>query len=186
MLINVTLKREKKMTKFNENAKLESGTVLVATYGSLRHGMGNFPCNLSAGGVFVATGLSVETFQLYEFGSGSFPSISLNPEHTSEETQKLVVDIFATTTKGLEGPYDCLEGHYPHALDRSFYNRTEKEFTLREDAVIDGETVKAGTTVTAWVYHIDEEQQVPVNHGDWCIHKRGESYYDTVDYSVTK
>ncbi|MFW3388493.1 UNVERIFIED_CONTAM: gamma-glutamylcyclotransferase family protein, partial [Kocuria sp. CPCC 205274] len=61
---------------------------------------------------------------------------------------------------GLEGPYDRLEG-YPH-----FYNRTQVPVTLEN-----------GDTLTAWIYHIDEDRAREVtNGGDWCLY-RNEDYY---------
>ncbi len=159
---------------FNKNAKLESGTVLVATYGSLRRNMENFTVNNRAGGTFLVSGHSTKEIPLYEYSGGYFPSISLNPEHVTEDTAPVVVDIFTTTENGLTGPYDCLEG-YP-----SFYNRTEVEFVTSEDCEIDGEKVEAGTVLTAWVYHIDTVQNVQVKDGDWCVHKRGKEYYDSL------
>ncbi len=164
-----------KMTAFNKNAKTEAGTVLMATYGSLRRGMGNIWCNDAAKATFVATGTAVEPCQLYSYGSGSFPSVSLNPAHVQPEMKDLVVDIYSTDEKGLTGPYDGLEG-YP-----TFYNRTEMPFKLTQDAVIDGEELKAGTVVTAWIYHIDEVQCNAVNSGDWCTHKVGEDYYEKLE-----
>lgn len=166
------------MTKFNENAKLESGTILVATYGSLRRGMSNFGVNARGNGVFGATGLSTVKIPLYQYGGGYFPSISLNPEHVVLGTSKVVVDIFLSDEQGLTGAYDSLEGYNHRDPENGFYNRTEVEFELTSDLEVDGTTVSAGTVVTAWVYHIDEVQPNPVFHGDWCIFKRGEDHYE--------
>ncbi len=159
---------------FNKEAKLESGTVLVATYGSLRRNMENFTVNERAGGEYLVTGKSVKNIPLYQYGGGYFPSISLAERDVTEETPQVVVDIFTTTENGLTGPYDCLEG-YP-----SFYNRSQVEFITDTDCEIDGETVPAGTVLTAWVYHIDAAQRVQVMDGDWCVHKRGEDYYKSL------
>lgn len=165
---------------YNEKAKLESGTVLVATYGSLRRNMENFTVNQRAGGEFLVAGKSTTPIALYQYGGGYFPSISLNPDHAVEGTPEVVVDIFTTTQAGLEGPYDTLEGHSTSNPERSFYNRTEVEFETLEDCELDGEKVPAGTVLTAWVYHIDEVQPVQVQSGDWCVHKRGEEYYKSL------
>lgn len=165
---------------FNKEAKLESGTVLVATYGSLRRNMENFRVNGRAGGEYLVTGKSVKNIPLYQYGGGYFPSISLAESDVTEDTPQVVVDIFTTTTEGLTGAYDCLEGYNAKNPEDGFYNRSQIEFVTDTDCVIDGETVDAGTTLTAWVYHIDSPQSVQVMDGDWCVHKRGQDYYSSL------
>lgn len=151
------LLNESKVKKMSVQTEDRNKKVLVATYGSLRRRMGNFGVNGRAGGEYSFTGLTKECYNLYEYGGGGFPSVSL--KHNSSGTQ-VVVDVFETTVEGLKGPYDSLEG-YPY-----FYNRTELQI-IKPD----------GTEVTAWMYHIDNEQRVPVPHGDWCVHKHGANYY---------
>ncbi|MFW3388241.1 UNVERIFIED_CONTAM: gamma-glutamylcyclotransferase family protein, partial [Kocuria sp. CPCC 205274] len=122
------------------------GKCFVATYGSLRRGMHNTRVNQMAGGELVGLGNTDRPYNLYDLGS--FPSISL--VHTDQETP-VRVEVYETNIEGgLEGPYDRLEG-YPH-----FYNRTEVPVTLDN-----------GDTLTAWIYHIDEDARRPVEGGDW-------------------
>lgn len=138
-------------------------TVLVATYGSLRRGMGNFRVNLRAGGEFVGTGKTMEHFDLFEYCYG-FPSVSLT--HNSAG-KPVTVDVFATTQDGLEGAYDGLEGHHGNDNPHTFYKRSKVKVQMDN-----------GNLVDAWMYHIDEETGPVVEHGDWCVHKNGEQYYD--------
>ena len=139
-----------------------SDKVLVAVYGSLRVGMENARVNERAGGVHIGTGKTVENYDLYQYGGGYFPSVSL----VHNESQKpVVVDVFETTVAGLEGPYDCLEGHHGNDSNYTFYNRD------LVDVELNGEIVKC------WIYNIPEVQPNRVESGDWCLFKRPD-YYD--------
>lgn len=138
--------------------KAAEGNTFIATYGSLRRDMQNFRVNGSGGGKFVGLGKTVDNVNLYRYGGAYFPSVSL--AHGSNGTP-VVVDVFEAPIKGgLEGPYDTLEG-YPH-----FYNRSEVGIKL-----------ESGDTLTAWIYHIDEDQRELVESGDWCLHNRP-NYYE--------
>lgn len=141
----------------------KAGHVFVATYGSLRRDMENFRVNAHGDGEYFGHGRTVDDFNLYVYGSSYFPSVSL--KHNSHGNP-VVVDIFEVPEDGLTGAYDMLEGHNPNHPESGFYNRTEIPVDLDD-----------GRTVIAWIYHIDEEQRTPVEHGDWCIHKRGDNYY---------
>lgn len=136
----------------------KAGNVFIATYGSLRLGMENFRVNASGNGVHVGTGKTENNIDLYQYGGAYFPSVSL--AHNSNGKQ-VVVDVFEAPEgdDGLEGAYDMLEG-YP-----SFYNRTIIPIVMDN-----------GDTLDAWIYHIDEEQSVLVESGDWCSHKGLEGY----------
>lgn len=123
----------------------KEGNVFIATYGSLRTGMGNFPVNARGGGVSIGNGRTVENFNMYSLGG--FPSLSL--AHNSHGVPA-VVEVFEAPETGMKGAYDRLEG-YP-----SFYNRTPIEVAMDD-----------GSSLTAWIYHIDEEQSTPVTKGDW-------------------
>ena len=120
---------------------------LVAVYGSLRLGMSNASVNDRAEATFLGKGNTKEDFNLYQYGGGYFPCVSL--AHSSNKTP-VVVDVFEVSQDGLEGPYDALEG-YP-----GFYNRTEIIVKMYNDDL-----------VKAWIYHIDEKQEVLVTSGDW-------------------
>lgn len=138
------------------------GSTFVATYGSLRRGMQNFPVNANGGGVFLAKGKTAENFDLYRYGGLYFPSVSL--KHNSSE-KPVVVDVFEVPLGGLTGPYDRLEG-YP-----GFYDRHEVDINLDD-----------GSTLKAWIYHIDEEQDNRVESGDWCTFNRP-NYYEELESS---
>lgn len=140
--------------------------VLVAAYGSLRRGMGNFRVNERAGGEFVGTGKTNDNIDLFQYCSG-FPSVSL--QH-SDAGKSVVVDLFRTTQQGLEGAYDMLEGHHGNDNPHTFYKRTQIQVTL-----------DSGEEVTAWIYHIDEQTGPLVEGGDWCVHKNGEGYYEALE-----
>lgn len=120
--------------------------VLVAVYGSLRQGLGNHRVIGMANGELVDTGKTKENYNMYSLGG--FPSVSL--AHTTHNSP-IVVEVYRTDEEGLTGPLDGLEG-YPN-----FYNRT------LVDVVLDD----SGEVVKVWLYHIDEEQRVPVHNGDW-------------------
>lgn len=141
--------------------KPSEGHVFIATYGSLRRDMENFRVNSSGGGKFVGKGQTVNNYDLFRFGGGYFPSVSL--KH-SESDKPVVVDVFIAPESGLHGAYDCLEG-YPH-----FYDRTPVDILMDN-----------GDTLTAWIYHIDEVQPTRVESGDWCTYKRGEAYYENLE-----
>ncbi len=131
-----------------------SNKVLIAAYGSLRKGMSNFGVNARGGGEYSFTGKTKNCYNLYRYGQCYFPSVSL--EHDTNGTQ-VVVDVFEAPESGMLGAYDRLEG-YP-----DFYNRTEI-------TVVDSE----GKEHTAWIYHIDEEQDTLVQSGDWVeFNKKG-------------
>ena len=51
--------------------------VLVATYGSLRLRMENARVNDRAGGKYLASGSTVNNYDLFRYGGGYFPSVSL-------------------------------------------------------------------------------------------------------------
>lgn len=142
-----------------------SDKVLVATYGSLRRNMHNAMVNDNANAVFVGKGKTKENFDLFEYGGGAFPSVSL--VH-SESNTPVVVDLYETTGAGLTGAYDWLEGYRGPEYARNFYNRTKVNI-LKDD----------GEEVEAWLYHIDEEQPVRVPSGDWCLHKDA-NYYERI------
>lgn len=139
-----------------------SNRVLVATYGSLRLGMGNYRTNERANAVRLGTGITDTPFVLYEYGGGSFPAISLTQDCVAD---RLVVDIFETDEAGLTGPYDMLEGcRYGAGPDHSFYYRTLVPVTWVNAA---GETEHDD----AWIYHIDNYVgNVRVDTGDWVHH----------------
>ena len=134
--------------------------VYVATYGSLRRGMGNARVNEMANATFVGKGLTNDNFDLFRYGGGYFPSVSLAD---SESGTQVVIDVWETDMDGLTGPYDGLEG-YP-----SFYNRTQIEITMDD-----------GTAATAWIYHIDRPTGERVPSGDWCTHKHPNYYEEMV------
>lgn len=133
------------------------GKVFIATYGSLRRGMHNYRVNVMGNGQLVGMGETDENYNLYDLGS--FPSVSL--AHNSHD-MSVVVEVYEAPADntGLTGPYDRLEG-YPN-----FYNRTEIPVTLEN-----------GDTLTAWIYHIDEDMARPVEGGDWCLY-RNANYYN--------
>lgn len=135
--------------------------ILVATYGSLRLGMGNYRTNERAGAERIATGSTVTPYNLYEYGGGGFPAISLTQECKAPQ---LVVDIFRTDEAGLFGPYDSLEGYRRNAPEQSFYNRTLVPVQwINEDGEVE--------TAEAWIYHIDNYVgKVLVEDGDWVRH----------------
>jgi gamma-glutamylaminecyclotransferase len=123
----------------------------VAVYGSLRLGMVNEPINNRAGAVWQCQGKTVNNHDLYEYGGRYFPCVSL--KHNNAEKQ-IVVDVFEVNETGLEGNYDVLEG-YP-----SFYNRTQIPIQMAD-----------GQILSAWIYHIDDEQEILVESGDWVEYK---------------
>ena len=139
--------------------------VLVATYGSLRLRMENARVNDRAGGKYLASGSTVNNYDLFRYGGGYFPSVSL--VH-SESKKPVVVDVYETTEEGLTGAYDMLEGHRGNDNPHTFYKRTQ--IPVRLDS---------GEEVMAWIYHIDEQQETRVPSGDWCTYKRP-YYYDEV------
>lgn len=139
-----------------EVVQAKEGHVFIATYGSLRRNMQNFRVNSHGGGEFVAKGKTVDNYDLYRYGGSYFPSVSL--KH-SESGVPVIVDVFEAPEDGLTGAYDMLEG-YP-----GFYNRTQIPILLDD-----------GRTVSAWIYHIDDEQRNRVESGDWCTHNDAEYY----------
>lgn len=141
-----------------------SNPVFVATYGSLRRGMGNHGVNARAGGEVYGLGKTVQPATLYAYCSG-FPSVSLQ-----HQTHQVRVEVYKTTQEGLEGAYDCLEGCYGQDHTANFYNRTPIEIEM-----------DSGETLTAWIYHIDTDYpDRVVDSGDWCTYKKGDKYYETI------
>ena len=140
----------------------KEGKTFIATYGSLRRNMENFGVNARGNGQFIGKGLTTDNYDLFQYGRGYFPSVSL--KH-SESKAQVVVDVFEAPDDrtGLKGSYDMLEG-YP-----SFYNRTQIDITMDN-----------GDTLSAWIYHIDEEQPNRVESGDWCTHKYS-NYYEALE-----
>lgn len=130
-----------------------SGKVLVAVYGSLRSGMHNAAVNDRAGATLVGKGRTVDNYDLHQYSSCYFPSVSL--AHSTSE-KPVVVEVFETDQSGLEGPYDGLEGHRGNDNPHTFYKRTLVPVLL-----------DSGEQVEAWIYHIDETQPVRVESGDW-------------------
>lgn len=136
---------------------LPEGFVYIATYGSLRRGMGNFRVNAYGEGEFFSQGKTVEKFNLYNYCEDCYPSLSL--AHNYADT-RVVVDVFKAPLHGLRGAYDSLEG-YNENSDWNHYNRTEIQVELDD-----------GQIITAWIYHIDEDQgeEKVVHDGDWVRH----------------
>lgn len=149
----------------------KEGNVFVSTYGSLRRGMQNFRVNANGGGVYFGTGESAKNINLYRYGGAYFPSISLT--HDSHGVP-VVLDVFEVPMEGLTGAYDCLEGYNPRNPQAGFYNRSEIEVVLDN-----------GDRLTAWVYHIDEEQPEAVLSGDWCTFN-DPSYYEQFKEAATE
>lgn len=129
-----------------------SDKVLVAVYGTLRTGEGNFRCMESAQGVSLGLGKTVENYNIYSLGG--FPKVSLT---RNSHNVPVVVEVFETDERGLTGPLDRLEG-YP-----AFYDRTKVPVKL-----------DSGETVEAWIYHIESNSGLsyPILNGDWV--KRSE------------
>lgn len=156
--------QEIKMTDVVKNVIFPSeGKTFIATYGSLRRGMQNFRVNSSGGGEFVGLGKTVDNYDLYRYGGAYFPSVNLAE---SKSGQPVVVDVFEAPVSGLEGSYDTLEGHRPGS-EHNFYDRTKVEIEMDD-----------GSFLTAWIYHIDEDQgdDNRVLSGDWCLHNRPDYY----------
>jgi gamma-glutamylcyclotransferase (GGCT)/AIG2-like uncharacterized protein YtfP len=120
---------------------------LIAVYGSLRPGMSNERVNDNAEARHLGTATTVNHMNLYEYGQGYFPSVSL--EHT-DSGKPVVIDLYECTEDNMIDHYDALEG-YP-----SFYNRTKIPVRTYTDDIVE-----------AWIYHIDEAQDVLVTSGDW-------------------
>ena len=139
------------------NTELEDGFCYIATYGSLRRGMGNFRVNAYGDGEFFSQGKTVDNFNLYNYCEDCYPSLSL--AHNYANT-RVVVDVFKAPLSGLRGAYDSLEG-YREGQSHNHYNRTEIQVELDD-----------GQMITAWIYHIDEDQgeDKVVKDGDWCRH----------------
>lgn len=149
----------------NSKSNTSSNPVYVACYGSLRRNMGNDRVNKYAEATLVGLGNTVEHYNLYAYCSG-FPSVSL--AHNSAD-KAVRVEVYQTTMAGLTGPYDMLEG-YRGDSEHNFYNRTLVPVQMDNGDVLD-----------CWIYHIDEEQSVLVESGDWCEYKRGAEYYESLE-----
>ena len=104
---------------------------VVAVYGSLKRGFGNFGCMERANGIFIGKATSVDSNLIME-GCG-YPFLI---KDDSDLAGKVAVELFVVGTSGLIGALDSLEGH------PKFYKREKQQF-IRE---IDGESVEA------WVY----------------------------------
>ena len=102
--------------------------MVVAVYGSLKRGYGNYPTMERANGKFITE--AVSTFNV-DMDGRSFPYINLN-----KDGYPMRVEIFEV--EDIE-PIDWLEGH------PSFYKRELKEFK--------GEDNK---TYEAWVYILQD------------------------------
>jgi len=102
---------------------------LVAVYGSLKRGYGNFRVMERAKGKFILEAISKKTFVMD--GSG-YPYINYA---TGENAHPIFVELFEVDEWGFTNPLDSLEGH-PH-----FYKRELETFVLPD-----------GTEVEAWVY----------------------------------
>uniref|UniRef100_A0AAU6NU80 Gamma-glutamylcyclotransferase AIG2-like domain-containing protein n=1 Tax=Escherichia phage 1-6bf TaxID=3117708 RepID=A0AAU6NU80_9CAUD len=138
-----------------------SEVIYVATYGSLRRGQANYLVNDRAGAKSIGEGWTEDNFDLFRYGGSYFPSISLTHSNNNKPVR---VEVFATDKAGLEGPYDRLEGYNKHSPEDSFYQRTQ--IAVKMDS---------GETVIAWIYHIDKEQDVLVESGDWSEYLKSES-----------
>lgn len=141
----------------------KEGNVFIATYGSLRRGMHNWRVNEYGNGQVVGLGNTDENYNLYDLGS--FPSVSLAHNSHGAKVRVEVYEAPADET-GMRGSYDRLEG-YREGASHQFYNRTEIPVTMDN-----------GDTLTAWIYHIDEDQSRPVVSGDWCLHRNPNYYTD--------
>lgn len=142
----------------NTVRKPAEGKTFIATYGSLRRGKQNYRVNESGCGKFVGLGVTEENYNLYRYSGSYFPSVSMT---NSDNNTPVVVDVFeAPIDGGLTGAYDALEG-YPN-----FYNRTKVNIKMDD-----------GSTLEAWIYHIDEDQDEVITSGDWCLHNN-DSYYE--------
>lgn len=121
--------------------------VLVAVYGTLRTGEGNYRCMVRADGKSLGLGATVNNYNLYSLGG--FPKVSLT---RNDHEVPVVVEVFETDERGLTGPLDGLEG-YP-----AFYDRTLVDVKL-----------DSGETVKAWIYHIENDSGLtsPIKNGDW-------------------
>ena len=138
-----------------------SEVIYVATYGSLRRGQANYLVNDRAGAKSIGEGWTEDNFDLFRYGGSYFSSISLAHSNNNKPVR---VEVFATDKAGLEGPYDRLEGYNKRSPEDSFYQRTQ--IAVKMDS---------GETVIAWIYHIDEEQDVLVESGDWSEYLKSES-----------
>lgn len=139
----------------------EQNKVLVACYGSLRSGQANYLVNDRAGAKSIGEGWTEDNFDLFRYGGSYFPSISLAHSNNNKPVR---VEVFATDKAGLEGPYDRLEGYNKHSPEDSFYNRSL--INVKMDS---------GEVVECYIYHIDEEQDVLVESGDWSEYLKSES-----------
>lgn len=137
-----------------------SEVIYVATYGSLRRGQANYLVNDRAGAKSIGEGWTEDNFDLFRYGGSYFPSISLAHSNNNKPVR---VEVFATDKAGLEGPYDRLEGYNKRSPEDSFYQRTQVAVKM-----------DSGETVIAWIYHIDEEQDVLVESGDWSEYLKNE------------
>lgn len=123
---------------------------LVVVYGSLLSGLHNHGVMERARGELVGEGVSVENINMYSLGS--YPSISL--AHNSHE-QPIKVEVYEVDNEYLHH-IDSLEG-YRGNNSQSFYNRSPIKVKMDDtEEVIEG-----------LIYHIDQEQRVPVMTGDW-------------------
>ncbi len=103
---------------------------LVAVYGSLKRGFGNYHCMERANGEFVSTAKTEDANFIME-GSG-FPYVVRN---NSEMGGKVAVELFKVNKAGVLNDLDSLEGH------PTFYKR-ELMFFEKPDGIV----------VEAWLY----------------------------------
>lgn len=116
---------------------------IVAVYGSLREGLGNWRWYLSSKAE--AEKISTEKIKGFKMVSlGGYPAI-----YTSKDESEITIEVYKVTDKTFKG-LDGLEG-YP-----SFYNRKEVMTSKGK----------------AWIYFIDSiaeksDQYTHVENGDW-------------------
>lgn len=116
---------------------------LVAVYGTLLSGQGNH--RVLGDSRLVTPAESVFWGTMYS--AGGFPILSFH-----EATSKVKVELYEVTDPRIMQGLDNLEG-YP-----GWYDRTRKTFLTEE-----------GETMTAWIYHQDEEREQlhVIEDGDW-------------------
>lgn len=133
---------------------------LVAVYGSLLSGLGNHRVMERAQGVLIGKGSTNDNIDLYSLGA--FPSISLIHD---ENGKPVKVEVYEVGDAGMV-PLNALEG-YRGQGQNNFYERTL--ITINMDD---------GSTVDAYIYHIDQKQGQPIESGDWKAYLKGIGRYD--------
>lgn len=130
---------------------MEMENVLIAVYGSLRKGMGNWEWLLKDSSTFISEGV-VSNYAMYS--CGGFPACV--PSDSAEDT--VVVEVYSVDKEVLTGPLDSLEG-YPQ-----WYTRELVE-------------VKTGDHLACktWMYFwpdVDSAKDLPlVENGDWVAYR---------------